>query len=475
MSQNKKSDRAKRQELAQKVNEVKKRQENWLKQRAAEIKKPEGGAPGKKDHQNGISTDPKSNSRPYDRTQYSSNVELRTRNSPPLHKDRTRNSPPLPKDKFQNWLKARQNSEVNDEAVNENGQDVNVLRISSARVPEYATPDPNWEEEMRAEELMAVSEAKLMSPQNFDAVADNIISRVKHELQMTENKENRGSTLGGSRNQLVGRSSHGMDKTHQDFSKISPTGHRIEEKKVQNSVEFGASKTLLFKDQVQRKDNSDVHSETLSSHYCPSCQQLMNLAKHAPSILIPCGHTLCSSCARQSRFCPFCGSQLKSHTTNIMLQHIIEEYHNRGENSDDNRDRKHQSQNSRQSTFAKDIAQRDRIRYKEDLQNLATRQEILQEETESLTKNMHKLSFQLKTEQQQALQITQEERNVEKQIQQLEEKLATLREHRKEYETRCAQIENQVTSEQNKLDMTRSTLKSLKDEVEKIKILAEAD
>ncbi|KAK3596340.1 hypothetical protein CHS0354_038740 [Potamilus streckersoni] len=457
MSQNKKSDRAKRQELAQKVNEVKKRQENWLKQRAAEIKKSEGGATGKKDHQNEISLDPKYNSRPYDRTQYSSNVEIRTRNSPPL-----------PRDKFQNWLKARQNSEVNDKNVNENGQDVNVLRISSARVPEFATPDPNWEEEMRAEELMAASEAKLMSPQNFDAVANGIISRVKRELQMTENKENRGSTLNGSRNQVAGRSNHGM-------AKVSPTGHRIEDDQNGMSQELGPSGALLFKDPVQRKENSDVQTEILSSHYCPACQQLMNLSKHAPSILIPCGHTLCSSCAKQSRFCPFCGSHIKSHTTNIMLQHIIEEYHNRGENSDGIRDRKHQSQNGRQGTFTRDIAQRDQIKYKEDLQNLATRQEILQEEIESLTKNIHKLSLQLKTEQQQALRIKQEERNVENQIQQLEEKLAILREHRKEYETKCAQIENQFTSEQNKLDMTKSTLKSLKEEVEKIKILVDAD
>ena len=124
----------------------------------------------------------------------------------------SRSSHPVPEDvlaskksnaKFQNWLKARErkagdegdriihhnnrsydssnySNKAKDDQVHYNG-DANVLRVSSSRSPEYATPDPGWNSDDETGEITA---AQLMSPEDFDAVADDIIARVKGDISM---------------------------------------------------------------------------------------------------------------------------------------------------------------------------------------------------------------------------------------------------------------------------------------------------
>jgi len=50
----------------------------------------------------------------------------------------------------------------------------------------------------------------------------------------------------------------------------------------------------------------------IESHACPICYELMLPPEHAPMLLFPCGHTLCSSClikhmeVAQKTTCPCC-------------------------------------------------------------------------------------------------------------------------------------------------------------------------
>lgn len=44
-------------------------------------------------------------------------------------------------------------------------------------------------------------------------------------------------------------------------------------------------------------------------------------------MLIPCGHTLCKSCAQETRSCPYCYCSVESTKLNIVLHQVIKEYH----------------------------------------------------------------------------------------------------------------------------------------------------
>lgn len=51
------------------------------------------------------------------------------------------------------------------------------------------------------------------------------------------------------------------------------------------------------------------------------------MPEQAPTLMVPCGHTLCKSCAQSHAACQLCGNIINSLTTNIMLQQIIQEFH----------------------------------------------------------------------------------------------------------------------------------------------------
>ena len=118
--------------------------------------------------------------------------------------------------KFQNWLKAREGKDAgnSDRIVHHNKSydssnysgnakgdasyhgNVNVLRVSSSRSPEYATPDPGWNSDDETGEITA---AQLMSPEDFDAVADDIIARVKGGLNVKGGKQKEAAEGNGAK------------------------------------------------------------------------------------------------------------------------------------------------------------------------------------------------------------------------------------------------------------------------------------
>jgi hypothetical protein len=50
-------------------------------------------------------------------------------------------------------------------------------------------------------------------------------------------------------------------------------------------------------------------------------------SEHVPTLVVPCGHTVCKRCATSHTGCRLCGTRVASITTNIMLQQIIHEFH----------------------------------------------------------------------------------------------------------------------------------------------------
>ncbi|XP_006814417.1 uncharacterized protein LOC102803181 [Saccoglossus kowalevskii] len=49
-----------------------------------------------------------------------------------------------------------------------------------------------------------------------------------------------------------------------------------------------------------------VEDDVMASHRCEKCKQLMVPPDHTPTLLIPCGHTLCEACAEDRIKCPTC-------------------------------------------------------------------------------------------------------------------------------------------------------------------------
>lgn len=118
--------------------------------------------------------------------------------------------------RFQNWLKNKQSydssdnidqgvdqeqkasSEVyNSERYTDNcyldksyrdhsgSGDVNVLRVPSTRPPGFASPDQGFNSEDETGEITA---ATLMSPEDFDSRADDIIAKVKGDMKITHTR-----------------------------------------------------------------------------------------------------------------------------------------------------------------------------------------------------------------------------------------------------------------------------------------------
>ncbi|XP_045169631.2 uncharacterized protein LOC123532289 [Mercenaria mercenaria] len=423
----------KKQELREKVKEIKQRQHNWMKQRA-ESQQP---SPDK----DTLHTNKLGNAGSRTQPRKVTNAQ----STPDYHKPLGTSSQSLAqslissnrsKAKFQSWLKTKETNEdtgVQDASQRDRNQNndvynseryadnyyndepyrdhkgsgsVNVLRVPSTRSPEFATPDPSWNSD---DETGEISAAQLLSPDDFDARADDIIARVKGDLVKPSND-------------------YSM-KPHAEYSYTSTTAKPEEQE--------------------------------LSSHVCPTCEKLMMPPNASPMLLIPCGHTLCNTCSKKTKYCAMCGCVVQSSTLNIMLQQIITNFHTK--------------QTHRQAVQKSISNSVHKNNYQEEYQNLLTRQEILQEESRNISKSVHKLTRKLNQDQHQVSNIQKKEEEVELEIEELQRKLKELTEHRVEYEKNCYTLEIEVKQEKNRLVLVQDSLTSVEQQIEKVKLFTEND
>ncbi|XP_052245525.1 uncharacterized protein LOC127854501 [Dreissena polymorpha] len=172
----------------------------------------------------------------------------------------------------------------NDGSIRENG-----LRVANGVKPKVLYPlsgrsestDPGFNSEDETGEITA---ATLLSPEDFDSRADDIIARVKGDLKL-------------STKYSIG-----------DFNNIS------------NAASFVAMKSSPSKE-------ADVSENSLASHVCPTCEKLMMPPSSSAMLLIPCGHTLCTNCSLRTKYCAMCGCAVQPTTPNIMLQQTITNFH----------------------------------------------------------------------------------------------------------------------------------------------------
>ena len=132
-------------------------------------------------------------------------------------------------------------------------KEVNVLRILSSRSPDYATPDPSWNSE---DETGEISAAQLLSPEDFNTVADSIINKVKGDLGI--GKKDKSMT--------AVKTSHGTSVRDEHYGKCRATKSG---------------------DGLSQKSNVSKGNVGKANHVCPTCDKLMVITCYAITSIEP--------------------------------------------------------------------------------------------------------------------------------------------------------------------------------------------
>ncbi|XP_069110632.1 uncharacterized protein [Argopecten irradians] len=445
-----KNDRAKKNNIAEKVKEIQSRQRNWFKEREEHL---EGkrNSPTIRDKSDNKLTSKKVDYNPSSTKAKLDLQDIKSRNPERLSSNSASGGKVQPKGKFKHWLEARDLHKDKDDNSNEHRGSVNVLRVSSSRSPEFASPESDYGHPRagaHGEPYKTYSERTgreamntLMSHQDFDALADSIVARVKHGINMD---------------------SHSSVGTHLHGSNDATRG----------SNSTGKTRSYMYKGHTESKvrDHKGHREVDTSSHHCPCCQRLMLPPNHAPIINIPCGHSVCETCCEETELCPSCHCNVSTKTCNLMLLQIIQGYHSeksrRNEISRESKSYSPENYNERQSSSTQQS-------YQEQYENLIARQDVMLAEADSVKETMDQLSEKIHKQQRQVHSIAQEETKLRKQIKDLEEKLQQLTTHRKEYSEEQDQLQHKYNTEANRLNMIKETLLSLEIEAEKVQLLAE--
>ncbi|XP_005098844.1 uncharacterized protein LOC101859639 [Aplysia californica] len=427
--------RKKKEDVAEKVREIKQRQQNWLKQREQTKHSDELGAKSKV-QQNG------------------SQVKLVRPQKVPSGKKTQQNLPASSsnissnkttsdvKDKFKLWRTARAQRQPS----KDDGDFNDCTSIRSGAESEL--------ERLISPELETVRQP--VAEENFDDLANQIAERVKGDL--------------------------GLEQNGLHLSPIPSAAYHTDGES-SNDHTWNSSRCKTFTREVPTFNH--LGTSGLTSHTCTVCKKLMLSSSHIPMMVIPCGHTLCKSCSEGRSYCPSCDCPVVSLTVNIMLQQVIQEYHAHPKaSSSHNNDTQDEitvdivspgGRNYSPGKYVEDNRRNRMASYKKQLVSLQTRHEVLSNEHDSLSEKREKVNKSLHHEQTQVQNIRKQEEEVSRSISELQERLGALQEHRQQYEVKVSELQDESSEVDGKVHLLSSTLASLNREIEKVKLLAEGE
>ncbi|KAK7493209.1 hypothetical protein BaRGS_00015546 [Batillaria attramentaria] len=442
----------KKEDLAQRVKEIKMRQKNWMQQRQEQLSstpttpqhsgtdhghlvKSETNADG--NHRS--SSQPEGGSGTRDVTRGQSKERVPSANA----KDRV-------KPAVNKWLQSCKPEEAETEGPQVKKTPSQERSLSTQQQTPKSAAELYEAREVNVGNGEVPSQRHLpLSPSEFDSLADSIVSRVKKDL---------GLGLGEGAGQKGMRQSPSQDVVPRcrTFVQESPVD-KLEPDSIMPSVASVAS----------------VDSQLdLSSHRCPLCSTLMLQAEHLPMLVVPCGHTICKVCAGSHNTCRLCGTRVASLTTNIMLQQIIQEFHrkrNRRRAGNANTSNSQDPSSGRPTTRSVQPS----VSYATQLRNFMEREEALQEEAKNARKEREQMVSLAKRALRQLDAIQREEDMLLEQQQELEEKLRVIREHKDEYSGECQRLQAQQKESEERVALVEKTLQSLGEEIDKVRFLAE--
>ncbi|XP_076461274.1 uncharacterized protein LOC143293859 [Babylonia areolata] len=297
-----------------------------------------------------------------------------------------------------------------------------------------------------------------LSPAEFDNLADSIAAKVKKDLGI---KHSNGARFYNEGAEAVDHRLK-QEKTFVQGSPARQSGHKAE----------GSEGT----------DNDNDTSVDVSCHRCPFCSSLMATPAHVPMLLVPCGHTVCKRCSTSHTCCRLCGTRVRSLTMNIMLQHIIQEFHRKGHQGTTSsshslpapaQGRERERESGLPVIPPKTTSKYSDVNYSSQLHSLQERQATLQGEAQACRKERDQVGAKVKRAEKQVKAIEKEESSLERQVQELQEQLRGLREHKEEYAGECRRLQEEFQAASQQVVLVEGTLKSLGEEIDKVQFLAE--
>ncbi|XP_064614423.1 uncharacterized protein LOC135478083, partial [Liolophura sinensis] len=352
-----------------------------------------------------------------------------------------------PRGKFKSWLSARAsnsgrgNSErgvLHSKTITHpEGGETNLLMLDSARSVECATPDPEWSRDQvlgpastsRSDQTKCSLTSgrneveNILLPDQFETLADKIISRVKQDLDLNS----------------------------------KPCRHFYENK--------AANRTTT------QEQNPANNSSGMTSHNCPLCRQVMLSPDQIPMLLSPCGHSLCGQCVKGRELCPCCNNPISSIMANIMLQQIIDSFYQgkaKVKVNEPEHTRQYQS-----SLYTENNCIHAGMKYREKYSNLRTRHEVLMSERSTIHKDLNELSQETEKEMKQLRNIENAEDKLTNEIARIQTQLNDLRGHKEEYKVKVTELEARSEERRKKLSLLEEIVRGVQMEMEKVLLLAE--
>ncbi|KAK2167731.1 hypothetical protein NP493_1265g00062 [Ridgeia piscesae] len=185
-----------------------------------------------------------------------------------------------------------------------------------------------------------------LSHDQFSAIADQLVSKMKHELCVDRGAPCRGDSPTSSIWEKVSESpvsdfcsapedasDNESDGPVSTSRALSPTrgspscrppscGSPSRGSPSRGSPSRGSPSRTCVSPMCDRVPG-------MLSHYCVICASHMVPPACAPMLLGPCGHTICRMCTRSRDDCPVCHCTVTSTTFNILLQQIVIDYRNK--------------------------------------------------------------------------------------------------------------------------------------------------
>ncbi|XP_066302103.1 uncharacterized protein [Branchiostoma lanceolatum] len=320
----------------------------------------------------------------------------------------------------------------------------------------------------------------------------------KHNLQDVQND---AEATGDQMDQSGSRSARGR-------AMLSPDMFDALADQIANRLKVRMDKPTSGEGTLSEGGGHVSQESNIDTHKCQVCSSLMVPPDHRPMLVIPCGHTFCTACVRHTDTCPGCGEEVSSLTCNIMLQQIIVEYKNKRKPKTKEHSNiyissanhtyapqkysggtsRFDSLSERNKTAPSSVKRRDSGShgdrkhkgyhgnrgedYVEKYHTLTMRCEVLETEADGIKEKMETVAKQLEREQKQVAGIEKQEESLREQIKMLEEKINSLQTHKEGYIDTCDELEGQHFNLASKLSMVEDTLQSLTLERDKVRILA---
>ncbi|BFY97833.1 hypothetical protein BsWGS_00874 [Bradybaena similaris] len=413
----------KKEDVSQKIQEIKQRQQNWLKQRDKSKQQPH------------IDEQHKGNEivqcKPAHSNTTAQNGAQHSQNSvQPSNSGRIKQK----FDKYQQWNEAQNLPSLQSENIPDFNDESSILSGTETELERLVSPD----------------ESPIpypVSEEEFPYLAEKIVSKVKKDLGIPHSY----GTLSGKPPVLGSVNNHG------------------------DNVWNTSRQRTFIKEEVTLNHNTPA----LSSHNCIICGKLMLSSRNLPTMVIPCGHTFCKSCLEDKQMCPTCDCPVLSLTVNIMLQQVIQEYHASYASSRQNTESLASAASSyaskhSHSPYTEDVFENDKTSYDKKLENMEIRHSILLTEYKTLMKKQQHVAKRLHQEQAQSQNIRKQEEEVQNAMSDLQERLKTLKDHRRFSDNNITKLQEEKSQLNGKITLLAATVTSLIKEIDKVKMLSES-